>query len=152
MQKSDQNMTIHDSDHSSPTSATVKNECSHANNPTYTFMACTRRIYFHCYDIHRHGNNFSRTQTWHAYDSNDGYLLGVSNQVVQFHKKVGQMLTNAISSLHIHSCICPSADTANGHSWSFELHLAQFKPSTALTVTITHFFHTTHKLLHPTYL
>lgn len=47
----------------------------------------------------------------------------------QFHKKVEQILTNGLSSPHIHSCICPSAGPANGHSWSSKLHLPQFKPS-----------------------
>jgi hypothetical protein len=50
-----------------------------------------------------------------------------------FHKQVEEILTNGLSSPHIHSCICPSAGPANGHSWSSEHHLAQLKPSPFLS-------------------
>ena len=127
--------------------------CGHTHTPTYaatltlphipSWLVQTK-ICCHYYDIHRHGNNFSRTKTWHVYDSNDGYFLGFQTRqysllslklqrnmyitsffstmdpastgngsnwkegMCQFHKKVQQILTNALSSPHIHSCTCPS--------------------------------------------
>jgi hypothetical protein len=167
MQKSDQTMTIHDPDHSSPSSARVKNECSHSGTPTCAFMACTSRnllsLWWHSHTWQQFLKHTNSTCLWFKW----WWFLGVSNQAVQtcsetseeyiasifsiivpgstghgsnwneemcqFHRKVEQTLTNALSSPHIHSCICPSAGTANGHSWSSELHLAQFKPSPPLS-------------------
>lgn len=172
MHKSDQTMTIHDTDHSFPSSARVKNECSHSNTPTYAFMAYTSRNLlsplWHSHTWQQFLKNTNLTCLWFKW----WLFFGVSNQVAQAcsetseeyaasifstmdtgstgyrcnwkeemcqcHKRVEQILTNALSSPPIHSCICPSAGTANGHSWCSELHLAQFKPSPPSSNPSTH--------------
>jgi len=160
-------MTIHDTDHSSPSSARVKNECSHSDTPTYAFIACTSRnllsLLWHshtwqqflkktnltclCFkwwlfwgvsnQVAQVCSETSEEYTASSFSITDpgstGYGSNWKEEMCEFRKKDEQILTNALSAPPIHSCICPSAGIANGHSWSSELHLAQFKPSPSLS-------------------
>ena len=67
---------------------------------------------------------------------------------IKRYNKFWPMHSHPLTSIHAH--VRPSAGPANGHSWSSELHLAQFKPSPP--VRIIQSFHRTHKLLPPTWL